>query len=181
MTVSKLSAIYSAFNKRGRQGRQGFVLAELLAGAVLLALVCTAAYGTLRQLTESWQKIFTDLRLRDAGRYMLGNLEKDLVYEGRSIAVQKDRLGVAQINAQCIYGGRSYIYTKEGTALYKQTDTLTTTGKNPLFIPGCAISDWQVRRLADEALEISFTLAADGREQYFRQVFFCLNGRVSDE
>ncbi len=144
---------------------------------MLLALVAVPAYGNFMQLLGSWQKIFIDIRLREAGRYMLANLEKDLAYEGRAITLAS----TGRITAQCIYGGRKYIYTPEGTALYKETETLTTMGKNPLFLPDCAVSGWQARRLGNTILEISFTLAAQGRRQHFRQVMFCVNGRVIDE
>lgn len=160
------------------KNEQGFLLAELqlsmTATALLMVMFCSSSVSIL----QNCQKMFLDMQLQDAGRYMLSMLEKDLAYDSVQITVSKDFRGAAKVGCRTVFGGKSYLYTWENYGLYKQIQTVGTKGKNPLYIPGCKVMDWQVKKLDDKTLLVEFILQKQGRQQKFRRVFYCLNGRI---
>ena len=115
----------------------GFLLAELQISVAILALVVALLYGDFQQIMQGWHRMFLDMQLQDAGRYMCSVLEKDLCYEGRLLTIGEDARGRAKLFCQTGHAGKIYTYTWENTAFYKSTKTTSTTGKNPLFVPDC--------------------------------------------
>lgn len=120
-----------------------------------------------------------DMELASSSRYMLSVLENDLGYESRQVTISRGKQG-AQLACQAIYGGRKLTFTSESGGLYKQTKTTSTTGKNPLFIPGVQVKEWQAVKAGDDAVLISFVLTNGQRQQQFKRVIHCLNGQVVD-
>lgn len=160
------------------KNEQGFLLAELqlsmAAAALLMVMFCSSSVSIL----QNCQKMLLDMQLQDAGRYMLSMLEKDLAYDSVQITVSKDFRGAAKVGCRTVFGGKSYLYTWENNGLYKQIQTAGTKGKNPLYIPDCKVMDWQVKKLDDKTLLVEFILQKQVRQQKFRRVFYCLNGRI---
>lgn len=159
----------------------GFILGELQITVAIMALTTALLYGDFYQMVQGWQKMFLDMQMRDAGRYMCSILEKDLCYEGRLITIGEDYRGNAKLLCQTGHAGKTYTYTWEGTSLYKTTKTTSSSGKNPLFVPDCSLVEWQVQKLDDSFLLLSFALEKQGRRQSFQQIFHCLNGSVDYE
>lgn len=160
---------------------KGFFIVQLQLGVAVLALLTAFLYKDFTTVLNGLYKVNTDIQLYEAARYMLADLEKDLAYESTVVTIRKDSRGNKVLQCQTIYAGKQYIYTYENNGLYKQTDTLLTKGKNPLFIPACQVQQWQVRRLADSVLEIKFVLVREGRVKNFTQTIRLLNGVVVDE
>ncbi len=157
---------------------RGFLLLELQITAALAALLVMLCYQDFCLLLTGWQHLRTDMYLRDAGRYMQSVLAKDLGYEASELTLRSDSKGIRKHISATNYAGKTFTYTLERNGLYKQTKTITTTGKNPLFVPDCKVTDWQVERLGEKIVLVQFTLAKDGRQQFFEQYLHCLNGRV---
>ncbi len=158
--------------------QQGYLLLELqitIAITVLLSLLC---YKDFCLLLQGWQHLRTDMYLRDAGRYMQSILAKDLGYEGKLLTLTTDAKGDCKIICATNYAGKTFTYTLERNGLYKQTKTITTTGKNPLFIPDCQVVEWQAEKLDVKRFYLQFTLAKNGRQRIFTQYIHCLNGTV---
>lgn len=166
---------------RVKDSQQGFFLAELQISAAILALIAAMFYQDLANLLNGWSKMQSDMELTSSARYMMSVLEKDIGYESRLVTIGSDKQGRAQITCQSIYGGRKYIFTNESSGLYKQTKTTGTTGKNPLFNVNCPVVEWQVQRLAEDTVEISFILQNNKRQRSFTKVIRCLNGQVEDD
>lgn len=158
--------------------RKGFLLAELQVSVAILAIVVALLYSNFCQILQGWQRMFLDMQLQDAGRYMLSVLEKDLCYEGRLITLSEDYKGAPKIICQTGNAGKTYTYTWEGRSFYKSTKTTSTSGKNPLFVPDCQVIDWQAQRINDSFLKLSFVLQKQNRCQSFTQLFYCFNGSV---
>lgn len=163
--------------RSSKQG--GFFLAELQISAAVLALIAAVFYQDVAALLNGWSKMHTDMELSSSGRYMLSVLENDLGYESRLVTISRGKQGT-QLACQTIYGGRKLTFTSESGGLYKQTKTTSTTGKNPLFIPGMQVADWQAVKISDDAVMISFALTSGQRQQKFKRVIHCLNGQVVD-
>lgn len=157
---------------------KGFLLGELQITVAVMALVTALLYGDFYQLVQGWHKMFIDVQLRDASRYMYSILEKDLCYEGKLLTLSDDYRGNAKLLCQTGHAGKTYTYTWEGKSLYKTTKTTNTSGKNPLFVPDCSVVEWQVQKLNDKFLLIKFALEKQGRRQNFEQVMHCFNGSV---
>lgn len=160
---------------------KGFLIVQLQIGAAILALLTVFVYNDFAAVLGGLYRMADDVQLYDAARYIKADLEKDLAYEGKLLTVEKDYRGNAVVKCRTIYAGKQYIYTLENNGLYKQTDTLLTKGKNPLFIPACPVKQWQVRRISDKVLEIRFVLVHKARSRSFTQTIRLLNGVIADE
>lgn len=159
---------------------KGFLAVQLQVSVAVLALLTAFLYKDFTAVLGGLHKLHDDLQLYEAARYMQAELEKDLAYDSMVVTIEKDFRGNKMLQCQTIYAGKQYLYTCENNGLYKQTDTLLTKGKNPLFIPDCQVQQWQVRKLADNALEIQLVLVRDGRAERFTQTISILNGVVID-
>lgn len=159
---------------------KGFLTVQLQVGAAVLALLTAFLYKDFTNVLGGIHTLGDDLQLYEAARYMQAELEKDLAYESTAATIRKDFRGNKVLQCQTIYAGKQYLYTCENNGLYKQTDTLLTKGKNPLFIPDCQVQQWQVRKLGDRVLAIQFVLVREGRAKSFTQTVSMLNGVVTD-
>lgn len=156
----------------------GFLIGELQLTVAVIALVTALLYGDFYQIVQGWHKMFIDMQLRDAGRYMCSILEKDLCYEGRLITLSEDYRGNPKLVCQTGHAGKVYTYTWENKGLYKTTKTTNTSGKNPLFIPDCQVVEWQVARAGEHLVRLKFVLQKQGRRQSVEQMLYCFNGSV---
>lgn len=155
---------------------RGFVLLDLLlalAVSAMIAIVCSL--GIVR-LASAWQYLVTTIRLEEAGRHILGIIEKDLGY--RALEVELDASGKS-INMQTFWGNKKILIKNEGKTLYTYTTTSNGTGKNPLFLEYATIENWQVKRVNSQAVLLSFVLKLDGRTRGFSKLIPCYNSEVS--
>lgn len=165
----------------GCRKEKGFLLAELQVGVAVLAVVVALLYGDFYRLMQGWQRMLLDMQLRDAARYMSNILEKDLCYEGRLVTLSEDARGRRKLICQTGHAGKTYTYTWEGKSFYKSTKTTSTSGKNPLFVPDCYVTDWQAIKIGERFLKLNFVLEKQGRRQNFERVYHCFNGVIAYE
>ncbi len=159
----------------------GFVLLELQITIAIIAILTLVCYQDFCLLLQGWQRLRTDMYLQNAGRYMQSVLAKDLGYEGNLLTLTTDAKGDCKIICTTNHAGKTFTYTLERNGLYKQTKTITTTGKNPLFIPDCQVIEWQAVKLDEKRINLQFTLAKNERQQIFTQHIHCLNGTVNED
>lgn len=174
-------AVAGLFSIYGGCREGGFLLAELQISVAILAFVVALLYGDFQQIMQGWHRMFLDMQLQDAGRYMCSVLEKDLCYEGRLLTIGEDARGRAKLFCQTGHAGKIYTYTWENTAFYKSTKTTSTTGKNPLFVPDCFVKDMQFEKMGERFLKVKFVLEKQGRKKSFERIYHCFNGRVAYE
>ena len=165
----------------GCRKEAGFLLAELQISVAILALVVALLYGDFYRLMQGWQKMFLDMQINDAARYMESILEKDLCYEGKHITLSEDSKGRAKLICQTGHAGKTYTYTWESKSFYKSTKTTSTSGKNPLFVPDVSVVDWQASKIGERFLKLNFVLEKQGRRRSFERVYHCFNGVIAYE
>lgn len=163
---------------KARHTQKGFLLMEyvlsLAAGAVLAALVCTG----LGRTALSWQRLQGELALQQAGGYMQGLLERHVSYNATAIRIKSTQ----DVELDTILGNKKLLLYCRGGGLYLQTTTGNGKGTNPLFMADVAVSDWQVTKLSDTSLCISFTLtSSQGLQRNCEQILYCYNGEIIDE
>lgn len=169
--------MYLEQHKQGReQGQRGFLLLEyvfsLAVGALLAAVVCSG----LQRAVNSWQLLEEQLHLQQAGSYMLGLLEKNLAYNATAITINK----LGNLEMDTIHGNKKLLIYTNNQGLYLRTTTKTGSGSNPLFLPDFAVTGWQVHKLSDTALRISFRLQGERSQASFSQLISCNNGAITD-
>lgn len=155
-----------------RQG--GFLLAELQLGLAIAAITALLTCTAVARCCTSYVYLQEQLRLQEAGRYMLSNLEKGLSYDARSISLENNKISYVALLAN----KKITIYS-EKNGLYQRTVTGTGTGINPLFMEGVAVKKWEVRKAAPRLLYISFSLQGSKYSQTFAQLIPCYNGEVT--
>lgn len=158
--------------------QKGFLLMEyvlsLAAGALLAALVCTG----LGRTALSWQRLQGELALQQAGGYMQGLLERHVSYNATAIRIKSTQ----DVELDTILGNKKLLLYCRSGGLYLQTITGNGKGTNPLFMADVAVSDWQVTKLSDTSLCISFTLqSSQGLQRHCEQILHCYNGEIIDE
>ena len=165
----------------GCRKEAGFLLAELQISVAVLALVVALLYGDFYRLMQGWQRMFLDMQINDAARYMGSVLEKDLCYEGSYIILSEDYRGRSKLVCQTGHAGKTYTYTWESKSFYKSTKTTCTSGKNPLFVPDVYVVEWQVAKIDERFLKMNFVLEKQGRRRNFERVYHCFNGVIANE
>lgn len=158
--------------------KKGFVLTEVV-GALAILCVITALCGSqIVKLFTSWQNMQIDVQLFDAGRYMLTKMEREISLNAVKIYVQDNK-----IQMQTKQGSKEIVirYNDEVAGLYQDTTTNLGTGTNPLFIRDCLVDNWQVAKIEDKKLRVTFDLTKAGRRKTFARIFYVLNGVVEDE
>ncbi len=158
--------------------QKGFLLMEyvlsLAAGAVLAGLVCTG----LGRTALSWQRLQGELALQQASGYMQGLLERHVSYNATAIRIKSTQ----DVELDTILGNKKLLLYCRSGGLYLQTTTGNGKGTNPLFMADVAVSDWQVTKLSDTSLCISFTLtSSQGLQRHCEQILYCYNGEIIDE
>lgn len=158
--------------------QKGFLLMEYVlslgAGAVLAGLVCTG----LGRTALSWQRLQGELALQQASGYMQGLLERHVSYNATAIRIKSTQ----DVELDTILGNKKLLLYCRSGGLYLQTTTGNGKGTNPLFMADVAVSDWQVTKLSDTSLCISFTLtSSQGLQRHCEQILYCYNGEIIDE
>ncbi|MGM9569778.1 MAG: hypothetical protein ACI3XC_06840, partial [Phascolarctobacterium sp.] len=147
---------------------------SLGAGALLAALVCTG----LGRTALSWQRLQGELALQQASGYMQGLLERHVSYNATAVRIKSTQ----DLELDTILGNKKLLLYCRSGGLYLQTTTGNGKGTNPLFMADVAVSDWQVTKLSDTCLRISFTLAGpQGLARHCEQILHCYNGEITDE
>lgn len=176
--TAALYAVSCFLKNRNDKYRRGFLLAEMQLGLAASALLTMLVGNSLLFMLHTGKKVQTDIQLQESGRYMLGMLEKDIGYESASVALQQDG---SAIKCRTTAGRKNFSFYREGHALYKSTSTGNGTGKNPLYLPDCAVTEWRVEKLHEKMLLVTLTLEKEGRQRTFQRLIYCVNGQVEDE
>ncbi len=161
------------------KNEHGFFLLDILIGlciaAVLGIMICTAT-GRLRQ---NWEIINRQNDFRDTGRYILGMLEKELGYESVAVDIYREVDGDMAIRCKNHCGNKTVSFLRKGNYLYKKTITGKGIGTNPLYIKNFYLGNWQVIKVSEKQLLISFFLEKKRENYFFCQLFYCSNGVVN--
>lgn len=163
------------------KNKHGYFMLELQAVAAMTAIITAVFYSDFIDAVQNIHKAVNYTQLYSVERYMLSDMEKDLGYESTRIILSRDYRGNTVIKAQSVYAGKQLMYTFENRGLYKTTQTLGTKGKNPLYIPGYNISEWQAERISERSLLLRFTLSKDTDTIICDKHIYCLNGIVEYE
>jgi len=141
-------------------------------------LVLWASYLALT--AKTWVKLHDEIILCDASRFMQGIIEKDIGYESTQIKIRKDIKGYPIIECQTVYGNKTITFTKEDVRLIKKIKSGNGTGSNALYINGCNVEEWNVRRVDSKNISISFWLRKNQTKRLFKQLVHCYNGEVTE-
>lgn len=160
---------------------RGFFTLQLQVGAACVALLTAMLYSDFVAVMNNLQKTAADMQMYSASRYMMAVLEKELAYECSSAVIRDDNKNRPVLYCRHVLAGKQYIYTQENGGIYKQTRTMTTSGKNPLFIPSCPVESWRLAKISERVVKIEFVLSCRGRQKTFRCWADLLNGTVDDE
>lgn len=182
--VHMVLGLFAAWCKMCLEGRdpswlrqqKGFVLLEyvfsLAVGALLAVVLCSG----LQRAMSSWQYLEEQIQLQQAGSYMQGLLEKNLAYNATAITINK----LGNLEMETIFGNKKLLVYTNNQGLYLRTTTKNGSGSNPLFLPDYPLTEWQVQKLSDTALRISFRLEGQRSQATFSQLIHCYNGVVTD-
>lgn len=167
---------YSAWQKQNNL--QGFILLELVISTIITILFLTMIVKGLSQVLPTWNKIYYKTNLYNAGHYMLSILEKNISYDATIIIIGKDIQNNDRLICQTINGNQSFAFTCENKHIYKTTNKITTSGKNPLYVSDCNINSWQLTKLGDHTLKIELNLQQKDEQLKLTKIINCLNGRI---
>ena len=104
-------------------------------------------------------------------------LEKTLGYEAVQLSVQ----GGGRISCKTLNGNKRLLLYCDKNVLYQKTTTGEGSGINPLSLEETKLTGWQVARVADDKLRVSFTLTSGRQSLAVTQLIICYNARVEDE
>ena len=177
-----MKKLFSTWYRSNRQ--KGSLLLEMQIGLLVIALVMAIFATGMRQIAGSWQKMLLDVQLYKAGRYTLSFLEKEIGYRVDTVHIDSHTAtGTPRIVAKTVQWSTYYTYywKSDKLGLYKKTESSETKGVNPLYVPDCQMTVWNVEKVTDTVLRVSFTLVKNGRSKKFSQLIFCANGKVEND
>lgn len=175
------TALYAVccFLKYRSKCRRGFLLAEMQFSLAVSALLAVLAGSSMMYIFDACRKVQADIQLQECGRYMFAALEKDVGAESTLIVLEQGRGGTV-INCRTRMGRKSFRFHREAQALYKSTTTGSGTGKNPLYLPDCAVIGWQVQKINEKMLLITLILEKEARRRTFQRLIYCVNGHIEN-
>lgn len=157
---------------------QGFILLELAISTVITIIFLTMIIRGLSQVLPTWNKIYYQTNLYNAGHYMLSILEKNISYDASIITIGKDLKDNDRLICQTTNGNQSFTFTCENKHIYKTIIKTNTSGKNPLYVSDCYINSWQLTRLDANTLKVELNLQQKGEQIKLIKIINCLNGRI---
>lgn len=159
----------------------GFLILELQVGLFLLLLILPLVASGMGLTWQSWERLHREAELRDAGRYMLTRLEKDIGLNTAVVTIKgKNALGKAFLELQTMESKRVIRVYCEKQRLYRKILTTAGSGNNPLYINDILVEKWQAERNGAKSLVLSFELRKGKYKQHFRQLMYCYNGVVEN-
>lgn len=165
----------AAFCRRSRKS-PGFILLEYVCSLAIAALLAGILCTSLGRTAKAWRTMQEEEQLLEAGLYMQNILEKHIAYNAVSIRLDAEQ----NISMDTVWGKKQLQFYLNNRGLYLRTTTGNGSGFNPAFIPDYPVTRWQVEKLSDSSLLISFSLKSKSLERDFQQVITCCNGVISD-
>lgn len=163
------------------KAESGFMLLELQVGLLLLLLILPIIASGMGLGWQSWERLHREAELRDAGRYMLTRLEKDIGLNAVVVTIKgNNALGKAILELQTMESKRVIRVYWEKQRLYRKILTTAGSGNNPLYINDILVEQWQVERNDAKSLVLSFELRKGRHKQRFCQLMYCYNGVVEN-
>lgn len=176
--MKKWSAICSLWKENSSSG---FLLLELQAEMFLLLLLLPIIISGMAMSWQSWERLQGEAELRDAGRYILNRLEKDICLNAEIVTIKKNNAGNSKfIELQTMERKRVIRVYWEKQRLYRKILTTAGSGNNPLYINDILVEQWQVEKADAKNLVLSFDLHKGKHSQSFRQLMHCYNGVVEN-
>lgn len=166
----------SAWQKQNNS--QGFILLELVVSTVITIMFLTMLIKGLSQVLPTWNKIYYQTNLYNAGHYMLSIMEKNISYDSTIITISKDTQKNDRLICQTTNGNQSFTFTCENKHIYKTITKAKTYGKNPLYISDCYINSWKLTKLDDTTIKVTLNLQQKDEQIKLTKIISCLNGRV---
>lgn len=162
---------------RSSRSQQGFILVELLAALACAGLLVLLLAGAVQRSFTSLAQLEDGIRLQQGRRHLALQLEKTLGYEAVQLSVQ----GGGRISCKTLNGNKRLLLYCDKNVLYQKTTTGEGSGINPLSLEETKLTGWQVARVADDKLRVSFTLTSGRQSLAVTQLIICYNARVEDE
>lgn len=174
--MKRWSAICFSWNNKSEAG---FLLVEFQAGLFLLFLLLPLLASGLGLSWQSWDRLNGEAELRDAGRYMLTRIEKDIGMNAVVVTIKGNNAsGRAFLELQTLESKRMIRIYCEKQRLYRKILTTAGSGNNPLYINEVLVEGWQAARIDERSLLLSFELRKGKHKQSFSQLIYCYNGVV---
>lgn len=150
---------------------------ELVLAFTVALLTLTLAFNATSSLRYTISALHDGWQLQEAERHIAVQLEKALAYDAQSIILQSG----AKINYSGIQGNKQYTLYADNRGLYLRTRTGKGTGINPVSLAEVDVSNWQVQRLAEHLLRLSYTLSINKSERQVVHYFTCCNAVIADD
>lgn len=170
---------YSLLPKQNKESGQ--LLLELLLSIIATVTFITLVLRSWGQVFPIWTSLARQTSLYDVSHYIFTAIEKNTAYDSQQITITKDYNNNPKLVCQTVQGNLSYIFTLENKHIYKTTQKSASSGKNPVYVSECEITNWQIRRISEHELLIELTLAKDGFRINTSHLLYCLNGSVVDD
>ena len=162
-----------------RKASQGFFLLELQLSLFLTMLMLTLLASGIGLGWQSWSRISADAELRDAGRYILNRIEKDISISSTAVRIT----GTAEkscFDLQTVEGKHVIQIYCDKKRLYRKILNISGSGVNPLYINKILVEQWTVEPLDTKSILVSFWLSYNNNREYFQRIVHCYNGVIVD-
>ena len=160
-----------------RRLQRGYLLLELLLTFMVALLTLTLAFNATSSLRYTISALHDGWQLQEAERHIAAQLEKALAYDARSITLQTG----GKISYSGVQGNKQYMLYADSKGLYLRTSTGKGTGINPVSLAEVDVSNWQVQRLAEQQLRLSYTLRINKSKWQVVHYVTCCNAVVADD
>jgi len=160
-----------------RRLQRGYLLLELLLAFMVALLTLALAFNATSSLRYTISALHDGWQLQEAERHIAAQLEKALAYDAQSITLQSG----SKISYSGIQGNKQYTLYADSRGVYLRTRTGKGTGINPVSLAEVDVSNWQVQRLAEHLLRLSYTLSINKSERQVVHYFTCYNAVIADD
>lgn len=150
---------------------------ELVLAFMVALLTLTLAFNATASLRNTLSILHDGWQLQEAERHIAVQLEKALAYDAQSITLQSG----SKISYSGVQGNKQYTLYADSKGLYLRTRTGKGTGINPVSLAEVDVSNWQVQRLAERQLKLSYTLSINKTERQVVHHFICCNAVIADD
>lgn len=175
--MNKWYVISSGLQKKASRG---FFLLELQLSLFLVMLLLTLLVSGMSLGWQSWSRISADAELRDAGRYILNRIEKDISVSSTAVRIT-GTAAKSCFDLQTVEGKHVIQIYCDKKRLYRKILNISGSGVNPLYINKILVEQWTIKALDSKSVLISFWLSYNNNNrQYFQRIVHCYNGVVVD-
>ncbi len=163
--------------KHWQNKEDGYLLLETLLAFMVAAVLLGFVVQAVSSFSIGLQAADEQIKLQEARRHILAQLEKTLAYDATKISLTDGN----KINVVGLTGNKKISIYNDKNALYQRTTTGEGAGVNPLSLENVKVHSFLVQALDERRLHICFTLSVHEREQKIEQVIYCYNARVGDD